>query len=126
MKTLAGIRAGYADSLIGRAADVVLKERRRLVLMPRETPLSEIHLDNMLALARMGAVMVPPMAAFYPRPRSVGDILDHLIRVLDQFGLDASTDVPRWDGLANARRDHDFAPALDCPRPTAPDPRGAP
>ena len=63
MKTLAGIRTGYADGLVGRAADVVLKERRKLVLVPRETPLSEIHLENMLALTRMGAVMVPPMPA---------------------------------------------------------------
>ena len=68
MKTLAGIRTGYADGLVGRAADVVLKERRTLVLVPRETPLSEIHLENMLALSRMGAVMVPPMPAFYNHP----------------------------------------------------------
>ena len=67
MKTLAGIRTGYSDGLIGRAADVTLKERRRLVLVPRETPLSEIHLENMLALARMGASIVPPMPAFYER-----------------------------------------------------------
>jgi 4-hydroxy-3-polyprenylbenzoate decarboxylase len=105
MKTLAAIRTGYADTLIARAADVVLKERRRLVLLPRETPLSEIHLDNMLALTRMGAVMVPPMPAFYTRPTSVGDIVDHVVmRVLDQFGLDAPTDTPRWAGLPDARR----------------------
>jgi len=104
MKTLAGIRTGYADSLLLRAADVVLKERRKLVLVPRETPLSEIHLDNMLALARMGAVMVPPMPAFYSHPASVADIVDHVaMRVLDQFGLDVGT-VPRWAGLAEARR----------------------
>jgi 4-hydroxy-3-polyprenylbenzoate decarboxylase len=65
MKTLAGIRTGYADGLIARAADVTLKEHRRLVLVPRETPLSQIHLDNMLALARLGASIVPPMPAFY-------------------------------------------------------------
>ncbi|MGL5441036.1 MAG: UbiX family flavin prenyltransferase, partial [[Mycobacterium] stephanolepidis] len=63
MKTLAGIRAGYAEGLVGRAADVTLKERRKLVLVPRETPLSEIHLENMLALSRMGAQIVPPMPA---------------------------------------------------------------
>jgi flavin prenyltransferase len=68
MKTLAGIRAGYADGLIARAADVTLKEHRRLVLVPRETPLSQIHLDNMLALARVGASIVPPMPAFYNHP----------------------------------------------------------
>jgi 4-hydroxy-3-polyprenylbenzoate decarboxylase len=104
MKTLAGIRAGYADNLVGRAADVVLKERRRLVLVPRETPLSEIHLENMLALTRMGAIMVPPMPAFYTRPESIGDIVDHVaMRVLDQFGLDAPTDTPRWTGLATGK-----------------------
>ncbi|MCV5519081.1 UbiX family flavin prenyltransferase, partial [Escherichia coli] len=65
MKTLAGIRAGYADGLVGRAADVVLKEGRKLVLVPREMPLSTIHLENMLALSRMGVAMVPPMPAFY-------------------------------------------------------------
>jgi flavin prenyltransferase len=68
MKTLAGIRTGYADGLIARAADVTLKEHRRLVLVPRETPLSQIHLDNMLALARLGASIVPPMPAFYNHP----------------------------------------------------------
>jgi flavin prenyltransferase len=104
MKTLAGIRTGYADNLLLRAADVMLKERRKLVLVPRETPLSEIHLDNMLALTRMGAVMVPPMPAFYAHPTSVSDIVEHVaMRVLDQFGLDAAT-VPRWAGLADARR----------------------
>ncbi|MFI6345936.1 UbiX family flavin prenyltransferase [Streptomyces sp. NPDC050560] len=88
MKTLAGIRAGYSDGLIGRAADVVLKERRPLVLVPRETPLSEIHLDNMLALARMGVRLVPPMPAFYHRPKTVDEIVDHIVaRVLDQLGL---------------------------------------
>ena len=99
MKTLAGIRAGYADGLVGRAADVVLKERRKLVLVPRETPLSEIHLENMLALTRMGAVMVPPMPAFYNHPESAGDVVDHVVhRVLDQFDL-PTPDAKRWGGL---------------------------
>src|SRR6476619_7641023 len=89
MKTLAGIRTGYADGLIARAADVTLKERRPLVLVPRETPLSEIHLDNMLALARMGTRIGPPMPAFYNRPGSVDDIVAHIVtRVLDQFGIE--------------------------------------
>ncbi|GLH99963.1 UbiX family flavin prenyltransferase [Phytohabitans aurantiacus] len=97
MKTLAGIRTGYSSGLIGRAADVVLKERRRLVLVARETPLSEVHLSNMLALRRMGADIVPPMPAFYNRPRTVDDLVDHLVaRVLDQFGLDVP--ARRWDG----------------------------
>ncbi|MFG2859061.1 non-oxidative hydroxyarylic acid decarboxylases subunit B [Streptomyces sioyaensis] len=103
MKTLAGIRAGYADGLLGRAADVVLKERRRLVLVPRETPLSEIHLENMLALTRQGVQMVPPMPAFYHHPQSVDDLVDHLTsRLLDQFGLPAPA-ARRWDGIRAAR-----------------------
>ncbi|MET7995054.1 UbiX family flavin prenyltransferase [Amycolatopsis sp. NPDC005232] len=97
MKTLAGIRTGYADGLLGRAADVVLKERRKLVLVPRETPLSEIHLENMLALTRMGAVMVPPMPAFYNHPQSLDDVLDHVV-ALDRFGLCAPA-ARRWTGL---------------------------
>src|SRR5690606_27432721 len=107
MKTLAGIRAGYADGLIGRAADVTLKERRKLVLVPRETPLSEIHLENMLALSRMGVQIVPPMPAFYNNPESVDDIVNHVVsRVLDQFGLQAPF-ARRWKGLAHARRQTD-------------------
>lgn len=107
MKSLAGIRSGYADGLVGRAADVVLKERRKLVLVPRESPLSEIHLENMLALTRMGAVMVPPMPAFYNNPQSTGDIVDHVLhRVLDQFDLPAP-DARRWGGLREARDEFD-------------------
>ncbi|MEU9448929.1 non-oxidative hydroxyarylic acid decarboxylases subunit B [Streptomyces sp. NPDC048277] len=103
MKTLAGIRAGYAEGLVGRAADVVLKEGRRLVLVPRETPLSEIHLENMLRLARMGVRLVPPMPAFYNHPRSVDDIVDHIVaRVLDQFDLPAPA-ARRWEGMRAAR-----------------------
>ncbi|GAA0464468.1 MULTISPECIES: non-oxidative hydroxyarylic acid decarboxylases subunit B [Streptomyces] len=103
MKTLAGIRAGYADGLVGRAADVVLKERRKLVVVPRETPLSEIHLENMLALARMGVQIVPPMPAFYNHPASVDDIVDHITaRVIDQFDLPAPA-AKRWEGMRAAR-----------------------
>jgi len=102
-KTLAGIRTGYADGLIARAADVTLKEHRRLVLVPRETPLSEIHLDNMLALARMGARVVPPMPAFYNHPESVGDIVDHVVtRILDQFDIE-SPGAKRWNGVPDAK-----------------------
>lgn len=103
MKTLAGIRLGYADGLIGRAADVVLKERRRLVLVPRETPLSKIHLENMLDLARKGVQIVPPMPAFYNHPASVDDIVDHITaRILDQFELPAPA-ARRWEGMRAAR-----------------------
>jgi len=103
MKTLAGIRAGYADGLIVRAADVTLKERRRLVLVPRETPLSEIHLDNMLALARMGVRMVPPMPAFYNHPSTVDDIVAHVVtRILDQFDIESPT-ARRWNGVSGQK-----------------------
>lgn len=100
MKTLAGIRAGYADDLIGRAADVVINEGRKLVLVPRETPLSSIHLHNMAALADLGVRIVPPMPAFYNHPQTVDDIIDHVVaRVLDQFGLEYSA-ARRWNGLS--------------------------
>lgn len=96
MKSLAAIRTGYGEGLIARAADVTLKERRRLVLVPRELPLSEIHLENMLALARMGAVIAPPVPAFYTRPSTIEHMVTHICaRVLDQFGLDLPG-VPRW------------------------------
>ncbi|HCC5834528.1 non-oxidative hydroxyarylic acid decarboxylases subunit B [Citrobacter farmeri] len=103
MKTLAGIRAGYADGLVGRAADVVLKEGRKLVLVPREMPLSTVHLENMLALSRMGVAMVPPMPAFYNHPQTVDDITQHIVaRVLDQFALEYPL-ARRWQGLPQAR-----------------------
>ncbi|MGP3770929.1 UbiX family flavin prenyltransferase [Streptomyces sp. SDT5-1] len=96
MKTLAGIRAGYADGLLGRAADVTLKERHPLVLVPRESPLHEIHLDNMLTLTRMGARIVPPMPAFYQHPKTIEDLVDHTVaRILDQLGL-PGPDIERW------------------------------
>ncbi len=98
MKTLAAIRMGFGEGLVARAADVTIKERRRLVLVPRELPLSEIHLENMLALARMGVVLAPPMPAFYTKPESVADIVDHVTaRVLDQFGL-SMPGATRWTG----------------------------
>ncbi|QCD03154.1 UbiX family flavin prenyltransferase [Citrobacter portucalensis] len=103
MKTLAGIRAGYAEGLVGRAADVVLKEGRKLVLVPREMPLSTIHLENMLALSRMGVAMVPPMPAYYNHPQTVDDITQHIVaRVLDQFGLE-HPNARRWQGLRQAQ-----------------------
>lgn len=99
MKTLAAIRVGYSDTLICRAADVVLKERRKLVLLARESPFSEIHLENMLALTRMGAVVFPPVPAFYNHPKTLDDIIHHIVaRLLDQFGLDLP-DTRRWSGF---------------------------
>jgi 4-hydroxy-3-polyprenylbenzoate decarboxylase len=103
MKTLAGLRAGYADGLIVRAADVCLKERRRLVLLARETPLNEIHLENMLALSRMGAIVAPPVPAFYNHPQSVEALVDHTVgRVLDLFGLEMPQ-LKRWAGMRPGR-----------------------
>lgn len=102
MRTLAAISTGSGTNLIHRAADVVLKERRRLVLLPREAPLSDIHLEHMLRLSRMGAVIFPPVPAFYQRPTSLDDIVDHTVmRVLDQFGVHGE-DAGRWSGRAPA------------------------
>nr|WP_083466796.1 UbiX family flavin prenyltransferase [Kibdelosporangium sp. MJ126-NF4] len=96
MKTLGAIRAGYGDGLIPRAADVTLKERRKLVLVPRELPLSEIHLENMLALAKMGVIMAAPVPAFYTKPETIDDIVTHIsARILDQFNL-TMPEAKRW------------------------------
>ena len=96
MGTLAAIAGGLADNLIERAADVMLKERRPLVLVPRETPLSAIHLENMLKLARAGAVILPPAPGFYDRPASIADLVDFVVaRVLDQLGVPHALG-PRW------------------------------
>lgn len=100
MRTLAGIAHGLADNLVTRAADVVLKERRRLVLLARETPLNLAHLRNMTAVTEMGAIVCPPVPAFYTRPQSVDDIVDHTVgRVLDLFDIDDGGLVQRWTGL---------------------------
>lgn len=98
MRTLSAIAHGQAESLVHRAADVVLKERRRLVLLVREAPLSDIHLENMLKLSRMGVVIAPPVPAFYDHPKTVDDIVNHTVqRVLDLF--DVHLDVAdRWSG----------------------------
>jgi 4-hydroxy-3-polyprenylbenzoate decarboxylase len=111
MKTVAAIRTGYGEGLIARAADVTIKERRKLVLVARETPLSEIHLDNLLALARMGVQIMPPMPAFYHRPTSIADLVDQTVaRILDQFGLDLPGAL-RWAGT-RALREEIHASAL--------------
>lgn len=96
MGTLAAIAQGLADNLIERAADVVLKEGRKLVLVPRETPFSAIHLENMLRLSRAGAVILPPSPGFYQHPQSVQDIVDFVVaRVLDQIGVPHAL-MQRW------------------------------
>jgi 4-hydroxy-3-polyprenylbenzoate decarboxylase len=102
MKTLSGIVHSAADSLLVRAADVVLKEQRRLVLMPREVPLHVGHCKLLYEAAQLGAVIAPPMPAFYNQPKTIDDLVNHSIgRVLDLFDLDAGI-LKRWEG-ANAR-----------------------
>ncbi len=99
MKTLAAVAHAHADDLVSRAADVVLKERRRLVLMPRETPLNLAHLRNMVAMSEMGAIVFPPVPAFYTAPKSLDDLVAHSVaRVLDLFGVH-SVKLKRWQGL---------------------------
>ena len=104
MGTLAAVACGLADNLIARAADVMLKERRPLVLVPRETPLSTIHLENMLRLARAGAVILPPVPGFYDRPQSVAELVDFVVaRVLDRLDVPHSLG-PRWGADPSAAR----------------------
>ena len=102
MRTLGSIAHGYGEHLVHRAADVVLKERRKLVLVARESPLSELHLENMLKMARVGVTIIPPLPAFYNHPESIDDIVNHIVtRVLDQFGI-SSPFAKRWDGQMRA------------------------
>ena len=101
VKTLAACAAGLADNLITRAADVCFKERRPVVLMLRETPLNLAHLRNMTAVTEMGGIVFPPVPAFYNRPRSLDDVVNHTVgRVLDLFDIDQHELVQRWQGLS--------------------------
>ncbi|MGI5942243.1 MAG: UbiX family flavin prenyltransferase [Pelotomaculaceae bacterium] len=98
MKTLSSIANGYCENLISRSADVMIKEGRKLVICPRETPLSPIHLRNMLRLANMGVKIVPPMPAFYNHPENIEDIISHhVMKLLDQFGI-KQVKGRRWNG----------------------------
>lgn len=98
MRTLAAVAHGLSDNLVTRAADVTLKERRRLVLMVRETPFNLAHLRNMTAVTEMGGVIFPPLPAFYMRPTSLEDMVDHTVsRVLELFDIDVPG--PRWEGM---------------------------
>ena len=100
MKTLSGVAHAFSDNLITRAADVVLKERRRLVLITREAPLNLAHLRNMVSVTEMGGVIFPPVPAFYSRANTIDDIVNHTVgRVLDLFGVQHDK-VTRWQGLA--------------------------
>jgi len=102
MRTLAAVAHGLSDNLITRAADVVLKERRRLVLMVRETPFNLAHLRNMTAVTEMGGIIFPPLPGFYQRPQSIAEMVDHtLSRVLDLLAI-AQPQAARWNGLKNA------------------------
>jgi polyprenyl P-hydroxybenzoate/phenylacrylic acid decarboxylase-like protein len=99
MKTLAAVAHAHADDLVSRAADVVLKERRRLVLLPREAPLNLAHLRNMVQVTEMGGVVFPPVPAFYARPKTIQDLVEHTVhRVLDLFGIH-SPKLQRWKGI---------------------------
>ena len=99
MKTLAAIAHAHADDLVSRAADVVLKERWRLVVLPREAPLNLAHLRNMVAVTEMGGIVFPPLPAFYARPKTIAQLVDHTVgRVLDLFGIRVAK-LPRWRGM---------------------------
>ena len=101
VNTLASIAHGHGENLVHRAADVVLKERRKLVLVVREAPLSDIHLENMLKLSRMGVVILPPVPAFYNRPKTLDDMVNHIaMRVLDQFDIHMDV-MERWSGMTS-------------------------
>ena len=99
MRTLAAVAQGLSDNLITRAADVTLKERRRLILMARETPLNLAHLRNMVSVTEMGGIIFPPVPGFYHRPQSIAEMVDHTVgRVMDLLGL-PQVHLPRWAGL---------------------------
>jgi 4-hydroxy-3-polyprenylbenzoate decarboxylase len=99
MRTLSAIAHGQGDNLIHRAADVILKERRKLVLVVRESPFNDIHLENMLKLSRMGVIILPPVPAFYNHPQNLDDMINHIaMRTLDQFDIHLDV-MNRWDGV---------------------------
>ena len=99
MKTLAGVAHGFSDNLVTRAADVILKERRRLVLLPREAPLNLVHLRNMVAVTEAGAIVFPPVPAFYSHAKTIDDLVNHTVgRVLDLFGVEHAG-IKRWHGM---------------------------
>jgi 4-hydroxy-3-polyprenylbenzoate decarboxylase len=103
MKTLSSVANGYEDNLISRSAGVCIKESRRLVIVPRETPLSKIHLANMIKLAETGVVLLPAMPGFYHKPKSIDDLITHIVgKILDQFGIEHNI-FRRWGGRETSR-----------------------
>ena len=104
MKTLAGVASGYSDNLLLRAAEVTLKERRPLVVVPRETPLTTIHIENMLRVAQAGAIVLPAMPGFYGRPGTIDELVDHIVgKVLDVLNIEHDL-YRRWNGPQNDAR----------------------
>ncbi len=98
MKSVSAVANGMSDNLLTRAADVIIKENRKLIVVPRETPLSQIHLENMLKLSKIGVTVMPPSPAFYNHPQDIGDIVSGVVaRILDQLGIEHDL-VKRWDG----------------------------
>jgi len=107
MRTLAAVAHGLSDNLITRAADVMLKERRRLILMVRETPLNLAHLRNMTSVTEMGGIIYPPLPCFYHRPQTIADIIDHTVsRVIDLLGVPNTLAPRRWEGLTVATQNN--------------------
>ncbi len=110
MGTMARVSIGFSSNLVERAADVALKEGKRLLLVPRETPLSIVHLENMLRLARLGAIILPAMPGFYHHPQTKADLVNHVVgKVLDRLGVENSVGA-RWKGLAVPEEDRGIEP----------------
>lgn len=106
MKTLAAVAHGFSDNLVTRAADVALKERRRVVLVPRETPLNLVHLRNMTTVTEMGGIIFPPLPAFYGKPKTLPELIDETVgRILSLYGIEVAGLYVPWSGLTQARRD---------------------
>lgn len=104
MKTIATVATGIGENLIARAADVTLKEQRQLIVVPRESPFNQIHLENMLKLSKMGVAVIPPIPAFYNHPKTIDDIINHTVmKILDSLRID-NTVSARWEGLGHARQ----------------------
>jgi flavin prenyltransferase len=113
MGTLARVSVGFSSNLVERAADVALKEGRRLLLVPRETPLSVVHLENMLRMARLGAIVLPAMPGFYHHPRTKADLVNHVVgKILDRLGVENAVGA-RWKGLESPAEDEGIGPGRD-------------